>query len=137
MTKYEYNNDFLLKLMCAVDTHLVTYRHYMPWCDAHIAEESEPPHWMLELTTTKYCPDAVELLSNAAYERFQEFWSPGAYGDFWICCQFLRYDRREISWATFLLEAPSSITLSQSAWLCAVRSLKCKQAYACRVGSKE
>lgn len=116
MTKYD--NDFLLKLTCAIDTGLVTYRHYIPWCDALITEESEPPHWLLELTTTKYRADAVKLLSRVAYERFQEHWSPDAYGDFWISCQFLRYIRREISWATFLQEAGEYSDTNGTGWDC-------------------
>ncbi|MEM7583758.1 MAG: hypothetical protein AAF560_10295 [Acidobacteriota bacterium] len=114
----ELNNDFLMRLMRAVDAGLVTHRHYMPWCDAIIEVEDDPPYWMLELTVTENPSQAVTILTQAAHGNFQEVWRPGDYGDFWIGCLFLRYQCREISWATFLRQAGEYADASGAGWEC-------------------
>ncbi|MFE4430742.1 hypothetical protein ACFRH9_27770 [Peribacillus butanolivorans] len=60
-----------------------------------------PPYWIIELATIKFIPDATKAINEyASSEPFEEI--PSDLYDFYIACIYIRYKRREISWATFL-----------------------------------
>lgn len=74
------------------------------FCDDIIMEMDNPPYWILELSSVKYIPDAVTILNNYAFsEPFEELSMD--LDDFYIGSLYIRYERREISWATFLEKA--------------------------------
>ena len=74
------------------------------FCDDIIMEMDSPPYWILELSSVKYIPDAVTILNNYAFsEPFEEFSTD--LNDFYIACLYIKYERREISWAVFLEKA--------------------------------
>ena len=65
----------------------------------------KPPHWLLELATVKYKGDALRILGEFVdSEPFEEI-DGATYENDYIGSLFLRYERRELSWATFLDEA--------------------------------
>ena len=87
-----------------VDSRLIWYKHYFKFCDEIIENMENPPYWIIELATTKYIPEATKVINEYAYsEPFEEI--PSEICDFFIACLYLSYNRREISWATFLQKA--------------------------------
>src|SRR6267142_3079817 len=97
------SKSFAHELALAVDAGCLTYRDYIPWADSLIARFDRPPVWVCELSTIKYRPDALRVIRNfAASEPFEKFdTSIEEYlGFLWI-----RYERGELSWATYLKEA--------------------------------
>lgn len=91
-------------LATMLDTGLICYKHYMCWADERILLEEEPALWILELAATKHSETAIGHLNSYAYsEPFEKFDSEACNDEF-IACEWLRYKRNEISWATFLLE---------------------------------
>ena len=97
------SKDFAHKLALAIEAECLTYRHYIPWADGVIAWLDQPPLWICDLSTIKYRPDALrvirEFLGTEPFEQFNT--STEEYlGFLWI-----RYERGELSWATFLKEA--------------------------------
>lgn len=98
------NKQMAVQLAIMVETGLVCYKHYYKWCDHLIMELTEVPEWIIELSVTKYSPDAVSIIRKYAYcEPFESF-NQICLGDFGTACYYLRYQRQELSWASFLLE---------------------------------
>jgi hypothetical protein len=95
---------FVLRLATMVDSGLLSWEFRAAWADDLIARLASPPSWLLDLSTTKYQPDAVRALRAEAYAPpFEEFDSDELSDEF-LACLLLRNRRREISWATFLDE---------------------------------
>lgn len=88
-----------------VDSGLITYKYYYPWCDEIIEKEDKPPHWILELGVTTFAQNAASIINSYAYsEPFEEF-DDNKLGNLFIACRLIMFLRREISWSTFLLGA--------------------------------
>jgi hypothetical protein len=95
---------FVLRLATMVESGLLSWEFYAAWADDLIARLDSPPSWLLDLSTTKYRPDAVRVLRTEAFSPpFEEFDSDEQSDEF-LACLLLRYRRGEISWATFLNE---------------------------------
>jgi hypothetical protein len=95
---------FTLRLATMVDARLIGWQCFAPWADDLISSLESPPPWLLDLSTTKYQPDAVRLLrQQACSPPFEEF-DPEEESDEFLASLFLRYRHGEISWATFLNE---------------------------------
>ena len=83
-----------------LNSELVWYKHYYLWCDEIIEHSEHPPFWIIELATVKYLPKATKIVNEYVYsEPFEQF---NNRNNLYIACLFLRYERQEISWATFL-----------------------------------
>ncbi len=101
--KFELNKNFAHKIGLMLESRLIWYKHYDLWCEEIIDQYNEPPFWIIELATTKYIPDAVRIVNEYAYsEPFEQF---SRNNDLFVACFFIRYERNEISWATFLENA--------------------------------
>jgi hypothetical protein len=87
-----------------LDTGLISYKHYMCWADERILLEEEPELWLLELAATKHTKTAISHFNSYAYSEPFESFSSEECNDEYVACEWLRYKRNEISWATFLLE---------------------------------
>jgi hypothetical protein len=99
-----FDKRFVLRLATMVESGLLRWEFRAAWADDLIARLDSPPAWLLDLSTTKYRPDAVRALRTEAYSPpFQEFDSEEQSDEF-LACLLLRYRRGEISWATFLDE---------------------------------
>ena len=100
------NPAFAHRLYSMIEARLLKYQHYAPWADAVIVRSASPPRWVLDLTLTKYIPKAAEIAHGFAMERAGEgmtlTWDQAV--DDFVAATFLRYKRREISWATCLEE---------------------------------
>ncbi len=92
-------------LATMVDSGLIGYRHFTPWADALVMALEAPPHWLLELCTTRYQPSAARLLHDYAASPPFESFDESEQTDEYVACLLLRHQRGEISWATFLQEA--------------------------------
>lgn len=112
-----FTSRFLVRLACAIETHWIPYDIYAAWCDRHILAEPEPPHWMLELTATRDPVEAGGLVTSTAAEQAD---AAGALDrdDFWVACQFLRCQRDDIDWATFLTLAAGYSDCAGGTWEC-------------------
>lgn len=97
----DFDKQFALRLLEMAESKLLTHRHLVSWADRQIlASDGPPPGWICDLAITKYHPAIVEVLRALAYgEPFEAPRHTEAYS---VACFFLRYSRREISWATFL-----------------------------------
>lgn len=86
-----------------VETKLLTNKHTQPWSDSIINETTAPPPWILDLSLASSKSNVESVVGDFAYSPPFE---PLTLDDnFHIACLFLRYKRRELSWATFLYEA--------------------------------
>jgi hypothetical protein len=90
------------RLGVMIEASLLTYREYIPWADALIAELSLAPGWLCDLAVTKYRPRAAELVNKFANSDSSCGMSLDDRTDEYVACLCLRYERRELSWATFL-----------------------------------
>ena len=81
----------------------LTYRDTIPWADAMIERLDRPPLWICDLSTIKYRPDALKVIRDFLdAEPFEKIHTAA---DEYLGFLWIRYDRRELSWATFLAEA--------------------------------
>jgi len=97
------SKEFANTLALAIEAGCLTYRDTIPWADAIIASLDHPPLWICDLSTIKYRPDALRVIRDfLCAEPFEPIdAAKHAYlGFLWI-----RYERRELSWASFLNEA--------------------------------
>jgi|APTNR8051073442_1049403.scaffolds.fasta_scaffold30936_1 hypothetical protein len=94
---------FAHRLALAIDADCITYRDFVPWADKIIARHERPPLWLCELATTKYKPYALRaVIESVLSDPPEEF--PDDHGEF-LGFLWIRHERRELSWATFLKEA--------------------------------
>lgn len=99
------SREFAVKLGKMVESSLINYKYYELWCDEIIENLDEPPIWIIELESTKLLKDAEGVIYSYAYSYpFIEFSSFNIH-DFCVACLYVRYKRRHISWASFLLFA--------------------------------
>jgi hypothetical protein len=103
---------FALRLATMVESRLIWYEHFAPWADELIMKLEAPPHWLLELSTTRYQPDAAGIIRDYAHSppfESDDANDRNARTDEYVACLFLRYQRGELSWATFLRETGDSL----------------------------
>lgn len=94
-----------ISLATMLDAGLICYKHYMCWVDEKIMLEAEPALWILELAATKHTATAIGLLNRYAYSEPFEAFDAKKCSDEFVAAQWLRYQRNEIAWATFLRES--------------------------------
>lgn len=98
------NKEFAHILGIMLEARLIWYKHYDLWCKEIIEQLNNPPVWITELSKVKYLPKAFRIVNDYAYSEPLEYLEKNR-SDLYVACLLLRYDRREISWATFLREA--------------------------------
>ncbi len=113
-----YTNEFLLKLAHAIDSELVTHKVYIDWCERKIGETEVLPRWIYDLSIEKDSTKASRILIKAAYDNFEESYSLEDYSNFWICCNYIRYKKDELSWPMFLQTSGEYSDAFQSRWAC-------------------
>ncbi|MRN53976.1 hypothetical protein [Paenibacillus monticola] len=102
--KIELNRQTARKIGIMLESNLIWYKHYFLFCDEVIEKMDKPPYWIIELATKKYIGDAVRIVNGYAFsEPFEAF--PDSLYDFHIGCLYVRYERKELSWASFLEES--------------------------------
>ncbi|MFD3259748.1 hypothetical protein ACE3MQ_14150 [Paenibacillus lentus] len=101
--KIEPNKEFACKLSIMLDSKLIWYKHFQLFCDDIILEYTKPPYWLIELATVRFQGSAIEIVNKYINsEPFIDFYNSNLF-DQYIACLYIKYNRREISWASFLL----------------------------------
>jgi hypothetical protein len=84
-----------------METSLIDFSYTHPWADELIMALDAPPSWLCDLATAKSRDDQIKAVREFALsEPFETV--PSGMVKFWVACLWLRYERRELSWATFL-----------------------------------
>ena len=104
----ELNVVFARRLAELIDAKLLTSRELIPWADAMILKLDRPPEWIIDLSVATYQGDAL-----AAVRKFacSEPWDSlpadisSQLEDDHIAALYLRYERGELSWASFLRDS--------------------------------
>ena len=62
--KIEPTKEFACKLGIMLDSKIIWYKHFHPFCDDIILEYEKPPYWIIELATVKYQGDAIGIVNR-------------------------------------------------------------------------
>lgn len=101
--KIEPTKEFACKLSIMLESKLIWYKHFQPFCDDIILAHTKPPYWIIELAAVRYQGSAIEIVNKYIHsEPFVDDYRNSLF-DQYIACLYIKYDRREISWASFLL----------------------------------
>lgn len=95
--------DFVIKLRFLLETNLIDYTRYYPWCDDIILSYEEPPIWILDLAVEKLQENAIVIINKMIYYENLNCFAINY--DFYVGGLFVKYILKLISWKTFLLEA--------------------------------
>lgn len=72
------------------------------FCDEIIDKYTKPPYWIIELATVRFQASAIEIVDKYINsDPFMDLYNSELF-DQYIACLYLKYDRRELSWASFL-----------------------------------
>lgn len=99
------SKQFAMRIATMIETRLIWYKHYFPWCDEMIAQLDEPPSWMIEISTIKYIPNAVAEIRSYRNDQQYDISDLTRDADEYIACLLIRNRIGAISWATFLADA--------------------------------
>ena len=84
-----------------LESGLIDFSYTHRWADKIITKLDMVPAWLFDLATKKYRGDQCKAIREYVFsEPFEA--SPDEMEKFHIACLWLRYERRELSWATFL-----------------------------------
>ncbi|WP_034869345.1 hypothetical protein [Clostridium lundense] len=103
--KFNLDKEFARKLAVMIDSRLIWYKHYYLWCDEIIEISDNPPSWILDISIEKNRGSALNILYEYIHSEPFEHYIGNKFDDLYIGCLYLKYCRREISWATFLNDA--------------------------------
>ncbi|MGV3774945.1 MAG: hypothetical protein ACO1QB_18750 [Verrucomicrobiales bacterium] len=105
---------FILEMM---ECSLIDYSYTEPWAVELIKSINTPPFWLCDLATKKYRGDQIKAIQGFVYsEPFEA--GPADLEKFAVACFWLRYERRELSWATFLRMAGELLDRRNVDWEC-------------------
>lgn len=96
---------FAHRLSAMIEARLITSNEWMPWADDVISRMQTPPIWILNLAVTRYWGDAERYVREFAHAEPLEPLSMNDRVDDYVVSLYLCYERRGLSWATFLREA--------------------------------
>ena len=100
-----------------LESNLICYRQTQPWADRIIEGLDTPPTWLFDISLKKYQGDQILAFRMMAYgEPFTDV--PSDLDKFHIACLWLRYERRELSWATLLREIGDYLDGANIEWPC-------------------
>ncbi|MEW4372364.1 hypothetical protein [Paenibacillus kandeliae] len=98
---------FAHQLALMIETGLLTYKQYIPFCDEIIENMDTPPYLMIELAVIRDAEEArnriYEYIADEADENFLE-----ARYQLYAACLYVKYERQLPSspqaWSVFLME---------------------------------
>ena len=100
-----------------IESGLIDYSYIYPWADELIGNLDSAPSWLCELASKKYRGDQLKALGSFMHGEALEP-APKDIEKFHVGCLWLRYERREISWATFLERTGEYLDALHSEWDC-------------------
>lgn len=96
---------------------LIDYSYVNSWADNLILRIDLTPIWLCDLSTKQNQNELIDSISK--YINEDPFISkPNDLNECYVACLFMRYQRSEITWSTFLIESGSYIDSSESNWCC-------------------
>jgi hypothetical protein len=100
-----------------LETSLIDFSYTGPWAEQLIVEIDGLPFWLCELAAKRFQGDLIKALRDYIYsEPFEA--GPAEMEKFHVACLWLRYERRELSWATFLRCAGAHLDPVSRDWDC-------------------
>lgn len=100
-----------------LESGLIDYCYIHPWAIEVIESLEVAPFWLCELVNKKYRNDQLKAIGSYIYSEPFEL-VPKDTPKFHMGCLWLRYERREWSWATFLEEAGKFLDAADCDWDC-------------------
>lgn len=89
---------FILEM---IESRLIDYTYTQAWADKLLLSCDVPPSWLCDISMKQYKGDILTAIREFVFsEPFEQ--EPPDIERFHVACLFLRYERRELSWATFL-----------------------------------
>lgn len=84
-----------------IKSRLLDYTYTQAWADKLLLRCDVPPSWLCDISMKQYQGDILTAIREFVFsEPFEQ--EPPGIEKFHVACLFLRYERRELSWATFL-----------------------------------
>ena len=100
-----------------LESTLITTRDTQRWSEQIIKEQDEPIAWVCVVASKSYHGDIVSAVREYAYsEPFND--RPEDLDKFHVGCLWVRYERGELSWATFLNKAGEYLDSENGEWFC-------------------
>jgi hypothetical protein len=101
-----------------VDAGVISYKELHPWADSLLVTFVEPPGWLCDVAMKKYSPDVSKTLGGYAWGEPFDPVNRGEVDDEHLSSLYLRYERHELSWATFLDLAGRYADCADGKWEC-------------------
>jgi len=100
-----------------LESRLIDYSYIQPWADHLISKCEAPPVWLCDMAIKKYQGDQIKAIREFIFaEPFES--EPVDMEKFHVACMWLRYERRELSWATYLLDVGNYLDAASGDWEC-------------------
>lgn len=100
-----------------LNSGLINYQQTQPWADKIIEALDAPPSWLFDVSLKQYQGDQIFAFRAVAYgEPFTDV--PNDLDKFHLACLWLRYERRELSWAILLREIGDYLDAVYGEWDC-------------------
>jgi hypothetical protein len=106
------------RLQTMLDAGLITYRELQPWAEARLLTMEKPPNWLCNVAMQTYSPEVSQSLAEYVYSDSFVAVDRAEVDDEYLGALYLRYERREWSWATFLHEAGRYTDRADGEWVC-------------------
>lgn len=117
MTKHVPSKREALYILEMVEAELIDFSYIHPWADQIIAALNVAPAWLCELAVESYRGGVSKILCEyPCSEPFEA--PPDGLEKFHVACLWIRYERRELSWATFLRSAGEILDAANGDWDC-------------------
>lgn len=100
-----------------IESSLIDSSYTQPWADQIILKMDVPPGWICDLAVKTYYGDLLKTIGGYVFHDPIEP-APEHLDRFHVACLWLRYERRELSWATFLKCTGEYLDRTDSDWDC-------------------
>ena len=89
-----------------------------PWAESLVLSTESAPKWLCDVATKKYSPDVSKALGEYGGLSPFEAVNRTEVDDDYLSCLYLRYERHELSWASFLDLASRYTDGADGSWEC-------------------
>jgi hypothetical protein len=100
-----------------LESGLINFSYTHPWAEQFVVHLDPIPTWLCDIATKKYQGDQTKALREYIFAEPLEP-PPDGLEKFHLACLWIRYERRELSWATFLSLAGDRLDRSNGDWDC-------------------
>ena len=100
-----------------VESRLVDYSYTQPWADELIKGINMVPGWLFKISTRSSFHEQSKAIKEYVFsEPFAQ--APEDMDKFYVGCLYVRHERRELSWATFLDLTGEYLDTASCDWDC-------------------